>query len=264
MHLEEISTEEQNMAMNEDPNGKVPKNLKESVTKVLESSIQEDDKLRLIMIFIITQEGLTDDDISKLVDSAKFRDSEAAKQAVNNLKHLGVELKEAPEKPKGMMGMGAAAAKTLFPFMKTGESKPRRDTDVSYDLSRYRPPLQWIMQDALENKLDATEFPCAGMSGPTPPQGPPAVKPKQKAGWADKGAKKEAEKDQKSGPRLIVFVAGGLCYSELRAAYELTKKFDREVIIGSTEILTPERYLKSLTSLNGSLPSAPVRKESVI
>ena len=46
--------------------------------------------------------------------------------------------------------------------------------------------------------------------------------------------------------------AGGTSFSELRAAYELTKAYDREVIIGSSELFTPARYLELLGSLSES------------
>ena len=43
-----------------------------------------------------------------------------------------------------------------------------------------------------------------------------------------------------------------MCYSEVRAAYELTKKYDRQVCVGSSELVTPQRYLDLLTLLSDS------------
>ncbi|MGB1600926.1 MAG: hypothetical protein ACPIOQ_49770, partial [Promethearchaeia archaeon] len=33
---------------------------------------------------------------------------------------------------------------------------------MAYDLSRYRPPLQYLMRDALDGKLPEADFPFAG------------------------------------------------------------------------------------------------------
>ena len=37
---------------------------------------------------------------------------------------------------------------------------------------------------------------------------------------------------KKSGPTIIIFVVGGLTYSEMRAAYEASEITNREVIVG--------------------------------
>ena len=40
------------------------------------------------------------------------------------------------------------------------------------------------------------------------------------------------EKKSPTGPRVIIYVIGGITYSEMRTAYELSKKFGRQVTIG--------------------------------
>lgn len=49
--------------------------------------------------------------------------------------------------------------------------------------------------------------------------------------------------------RLIVFVAGGSCYSELRAAQEIMDKGGQEIIIGSNRFVNPSEFIKDLESI---------------
>uniref|UniRef100_A0A7S4K4B5 Uncharacterized protein n=1 Tax=Guillardia theta TaxID=55529 RepID=A0A7S4K4B5_GUITH len=259
--LEKISTEEQNMATGADAQGKALKTVQQSVMNVLQDEhISEKDKLRLILIYVISQEGLSEADVDKLVSSAHLQNTSSAQRIVQNLKHLNVTLKQAQAKPKGMISSGMTAASKLFPFIKADSDKkrPKMATDVGYDLSRYRPPLQYIIQDALEGKLDPNEYvttaPTSSKSQAETNSNGPSRNPRNKASWADKSAirrdePKEASKS-KAGPRLIVLVVGGLAYSELRAAYEMTTKFNREIIIGSTEMMAPEAFLDSLAVLS--------------
>ena len=39
---------------------------------------------------------------------------------------------------------------------------------------------------------------------------------------------------KKSGPTIIIFVVGGLSYSEMRAAYDASEATNREVIVGES------------------------------
>ena len=92
------------------------------------------------------------------------------------------------------------------------------------------------MQEHVSSKLDATLFPYvkdtpAASSMGSAPQIQPAVSLRsQKPSWhkATRGAGTQNDNRQ----RLIVFVAGGMTYSEMREAYLLSKSLSKEIIIG--------------------------------
>lgn len=47
--------------------------------------------------------------------------------------------------------------------------------------------------------------------------------------------------------RIIVFIAGGATYSESRSCYEVSKKWNRDVILGATDMITPAMFIRELS-----------------
>ncbi|KAJ2765433.1 syntaxin binding protein 1, partial [Coemansia nantahalensis] len=52
------------------------------------------------------------------------------------------------------------------------------------------------------------------------------------------------------GGVVIVYIAGGVTFSEMRAVYELADQLNREIYIGSTHVITPRGFLDDLKSLH--------------
>lgn len=101
------------------------------------------------------------------------------------------------------------------------------------------------MEDCIDEKLDARHFPfLAGRSQSATYHAPSSAR---YGHWH----KDKTQTAVKNVPRLIVFVVGGISFSEMRAAYEVTNAVKTwEVIVGSSHILTPEAFLNDLVPLS--------------
>jgi len=250
--LTDIASVEQDMATGEDAEGRPAKNILSNMPNLLtHPEISTTDKIRLLMLYIISQEGIKDSDRKRLIDLAKLSNADAT--CISNLKYLGVTLSKANKGPKKH---------------KSGKDKKKkaRDDAPSYELSRYIPSAKIILQDFLENNLSASEFPYVkdkeGSDNNNNKQATPGSTSLRKANqprWADKDKRKNEKSS--TGGRVILFIAGGATYSEMRSVYELSSKFNREVILGgfvlssgltfegSTSVMTPTQYVESLKKL---------------
>jgi len=240
--LEAVATTEQNMAMGEDAEGKAVNPLPALTQLMKDPSLPLMFKMRLLMVYIATQDGLREQDRRKLMELATIDASAAS--AIDNLQHMGVSLTKAPKK------------RIALPFKK---EKRRKADEVSYDLFRFRPSVYFLGQDILDDKLAREEYPwvqepIASASGVSVSVGgsraAASARSRPKAGWALQGRQPREAERTFSGPRLIIFFLGGVTFSELRSAYELTKSTNREVLIGSTHTIIPDRYISELQRLS--------------
>uniref|UniRef100_A0AAQ5YAR4 Syntaxin binding protein 3 n=1 Tax=Amphiprion ocellaris TaxID=80972 RepID=A0AAQ5YAR4_AMPOC len=103
---------------------------------------------------------------------------------------------------------------------------PRRDRsqEEKYNLSRWTPVIKDVMEVSETSALLHS------------------ARQKHKA---------SAQDERRTGSRLIIFVIGGITYSEMRSAYEVTQAVKScEVIIGSSHILTPTSLLDDIKVLS--------------
>ncbi|CAH1968998.1 unnamed protein product [Acanthoscelides obtectus] len=224
-YVDKLCKVEQDLAMGTDAEGeKIKDHMRNIVPILLDPKItNEYDKMRIIALYAMTKNGITEENLSKLATHAQIKD----KQTIANLQLLGVN--------------GGPRKK---PY-----SVPRKEriTEQTYQMSRWTPVIKDVMEDCIEDKLDQKHFPF--LAGRAQSTGYHAAPSSARYGqWH----KERGQQTVKNVPRVIVFVVGGISFSEIRCAYEVTNaQKNWEVIIGSSHIITPEGFLSDLATLSG-------------
>ena len=258
-HLVQIATEEQDMATGKDVNGNSPKY---DIADILrKKDVPNSDKLRLIMLYIISKGGIKKDAQKKLMDVAKLTTSE--EDALNNVLIV---------KPPKSFSFGSLMS-NLF-----GKQKSSTTDEISYELSRYLPVVKDISLKILKGTLSEKDYPY--FSKPSSDFKIESSKPNKKMetknieeeeigggrlggsgngpSWNFLPGKKEdtnilnSKEVKKNDYKLYIFVVGGVTFSEIRTAYELEKEYNMEVIIGGTSVLRPIDFLDKLGKANPS------------
>eukprot|EP00980_Cylindrotheca_fusiformis_P017848 scaffold5653_cov147-Cylindrotheca_fusiformis.AAC.10 len=253
--LMDLSELEQTLATGVDEDGvKVkPDDLVAMTERSLLRMRDSKERLRLVLIATISQsDGFTSSDRDRLLRAAKLdRDQLLALEAASRLgSGAGV-----PERKKKKKGGG------LFSKLKGTDSEDEDESE--YASSRYVPMLKDILNELVTNALSLDDFPSVV---PMPPSAATATgsaksarsardkssarKNKGSTGkWGRGDAKSGNQAIAFTGSRNLVFMVGGLAYSEMKVARQVMQKESREIMIGSTDFMNPEDFMKALESL---------------
>jgi len=252
--LLELAVVEQTMATGVDADGRAPKTKKlmDELIDVM-VGLKSDAAVRLIMIYIISQQGIKEDDRKNLFTAAGLSESE--KRSILNLEKIGVTLSAATAPSRTFS--------SLFRSPKlTASSIGKNDAAAVYAMSRYVCNLKGVLEELTKDKLSIEEYPSilplpAGGVGGSGGGGAARSVRRDKANskWGNSGGDKSAADTDAlptkfTGGRNIVFMVGGACWSELRSCEEVMKSSGKEIICGSTCFLKPEEFLESVTSLS--------------
>uniref|UniRef100_A0A673CTT4 Syntaxin binding protein 3 n=1 Tax=Sphaeramia orbicularis TaxID=375764 RepID=A0A673CTT4_9TELE len=220
-NVERLCKAEQDLAVGSDVEGVKVKDPMRTLLPVLLHPYSTYDKIRAVLLYIFSLNGTTDENLSKLIQHVKIEDD---REFILNWKELGVPII-------------TSCILRLKSYVRD------RSQEQTYNLSRWTPVIKDVMEDAVENKLDTREWPHQSEC-PAAWNGSGAVSARQKH-------KPSAQDERRSGSRLIIFVIGGISYSEMRCAYEVTQAVKScEVIIGSSHILTPTSLLNDIKALS--------------
>jgi len=237
-HVDKLCKVEQDLAMGEDAEGeKIRDHMRNIVPILLDESLTIKDKIRIILLYIQSKNGITEENLTKLIQHAQIPNED--RDMITNLALVGCNV------------VVDGNRKKIWQI-----KRKKRINDQTYQMSRWTPILKDIIEDCIDDKLDNSHFPFLGGSqrhGSTGFQSAPSSG--RYGGWHSKD--KVNVSNQKNVPRIIVFVMGGACFSEFRAGYEVTnERKNWEVIVGGSQILTPEGFLKEVKGLSSSAEDA--------
>lgn len=135
------------------------------------------------------------------------------------------------------------------------------DMESEFANSRYVPPLKSILEELVQQRLSIQNYPAvrdlpeshgsgagAVTSARRRPEGS-ARKGGATSRWQQSNQKKSTSDETYQGGRVIVYIIGGMSYSELRVAREVMSKESKEIIAGSTIFSKPEDFIADVSRL---------------
>jgi syntaxin-binding protein 1 len=230
--VDKLCKVEQDLAMGMDADGeKIKDHMRNIVPILLDESVTVSEKCRIILLYIIHKGGITEENLTKLVQHAQIPQEEKA--IIQNMQNLGVPIIQ-----------DGGRRRTPQNYQPQNRKEPL--TAPTYQMSRWIPYIKDLMEEAIDDKLDMRRFPFLAGGSRSVGLGSAPVSARYGQWHKERG-----QTSAKSGPRMMFFIIGGISYSEMRCAYEVTQSSKNwEILVGSTHILTPEGLLSDLRDLS--------------
>lgn len=257
--LLQLSQVEQTVSTGVDEDNKEVKG-KQLLQLVLESlssnSLTKSQKIRLLIIFFISQRAATPDERRQLIQAAELTGSE--QQILINFEKLIAP--HLASLSAASASSTAAAKSSFFSIFRKTAVIHNPTPEGEYTDTRHIPQLRVLLEQLLQVELPLDKFPSLGPSMPSKDSKSSAKSVRKYGNNARYTNKNDIQYD--SG-RCMVFIAGGISYAETRAGYELMNQYKKEVITGSTNLMSPNEYMDLVNFLDSNVSVSSGKVESL-
>ncbi len=257
--LIEISNIEQILSTGLDDEGKEVKRKKivEMVVSFFTSNsgVAKDLKIRLLLIYFVTQRPISTEERKQVIGSARLNNVD--QQAIYKMSNL-LDITNYDTEHNSLAASAnsvanpVAASKTGFFSSIFGRGvreaeKIASSAEGDYTDTRHVSAVKVIIEQSINGQLSVDKF---GSIGPNMPNNSEAKIMAQSARKFKTNNRWEDPKNKVLlGGRIMMFVAGGISYAEMRDGYDVMNKELREVIVGGSHITTPAEYINDILKI---------------